>query len=103
MKNIEKLLRQGCTDSMIKKMLRPEVRLIFNPDDFEDIKQYRRAVEKESYNMISAARKRIKEKDKKVIEKIIKDVEKKPEPVKEKGYYSYVIIGGRKIKIKVDM
>lgn len=99
MKDIEKLLRQGYTDSEIKRILRPEVRLIFNVEDFEDIKQYRKAVEKESYDRISAARKKIKAENKKEI-KLIK-IEKKPEPVKEKCYYSYVMIGGKKIKVKV--
>lgn len=95
---VEKLLRQGYTDSEIKKILRPTVRALFNPKDYEDIKAFRRAVEKESYNRISAARKKIKSEKKQII-KSIKSEQAKSE--QEKEYYSYITVGGQKIKVKV--
>ena len=102
MRDIVRLLRQGYTDSEIKKILRPEIKVMFNPGDFADIKEYRRRIEKESYNRISAARKQIKEEKKKEKSVILeRKIMKKTEPIKDEGYCTYMMIGGEKIKIKV--
>ena len=98
--DVERLLREGYTDSEIKKILRPTIKVLFNPTDFKNEKEYRQRVERESYSRISAARKKIKNEKKIMVDKRIREV-KKEEKIEEGAFYTTMIVGGREIRVKV--
>lgn len=99
--DIAKLLKEGYTDTEIKKILRPVIQQKFNQKDFNGLKEYRRAVEHESYRRISEARREIKNANKIIVDKEIERVRKKGLVIQEPENYAYITINGRKIKCKI--